>query len=192
MESKWSPDGLQWTPSGLQVDCRKLSSNMTIFVESWWTPDGVHQIHQDYLESTWSMWSKVKYCFLGMWLGGAACIGKGCVCLLFLLPFNLSFCLLPPFHPSFLLFPLLLLSVFLSLSPSIISLTPFLFLVPALFSQICLLILVMSTARLRAVKPSSWANILASQSGKSAPGYNQFGSQISRLWAALSGWAVQI
>ena len=35
---------------------------MTIFVESWWTPDGVHQIHQDYLESTWSMWSKVKYC----------------------------------------------------------------------------------------------------------------------------------
>ena len=53
--------GLQWTPGGLQVDSRKFSSNMTIFVESWWTPDGVHQIHQDYLESTWSMWSKVKY-----------------------------------------------------------------------------------------------------------------------------------
>ena len=44
--------------------------------------------------------------------------------------------------------------------------------------------LVMSTAQLGAVKLSSWANILASQSGKSAPGYNQFGSQISRLWAA--------
>jgi len=37
---------------------------MTIFIESWWTPDGVHQIHQDYLESTWSMWSKVKYWYL--------------------------------------------------------------------------------------------------------------------------------
>jgi len=36
---------------------------MTIFIESWWTPDGVHQIHQDYLESTWSMWSTVKYCW---------------------------------------------------------------------------------------------------------------------------------
>ena len=53
-----------WTPVGLQVDSRKFSSNMTIFVESWWTPAGVHQIHQDYLESTWSMWSKVKYCVL--------------------------------------------------------------------------------------------------------------------------------
>ena len=53
--------GLQWTPGGLQVDSRKFSSDMTIFVESWWTPAGVHQIHQDYLESTWSMWSKVKY-----------------------------------------------------------------------------------------------------------------------------------
>ena len=42
--------GLQWTPGGLQVDSRKFSSNMTIFVESWWTPAGVHQIHQDYLE----------------------------------------------------------------------------------------------------------------------------------------------
>ena len=44
-----------------------------------------------------------------------------------------------------------------------------------------LLKVVMSTARLGAVKPSSRANILASQTGKSAPGYNQFGSQISRL-----------
>ena len=51
--------------SELQVDSRRFSSNMTIFVESWWTPDGVHQIHQDYLESTWSMWSKVKYWTLG-------------------------------------------------------------------------------------------------------------------------------
>ena len=42
-------------------------------------------------------------------------------------------------------------------------------------------LLVMSTARLRAVEPSSRANILASQAGKSAPGYNQLGSQISRL-----------
>ena len=40
---------------------------------------------------------------------------------------------------------------------------------------------VMSTARLRAVELSSQVNILASQTGKSAPGYNQFGSQISRL-----------
>ena len=51
----------RWTPGELQVDSRRFSSNMTIFVESWWTPDGVHQIHLDYLESTWSMWSKVKY-----------------------------------------------------------------------------------------------------------------------------------
>jgi hypothetical protein len=41
--------------------------------------------------------------------------------------------------------------------------------------------LVMQTARLGAVEPSSRANILASHSGKSAPGYNQLGSQISRL-----------
>ena len=42
MESNWSLEGLQWTPGGLQVDSRKFSSNMTIFMESWWTPDGVH------------------------------------------------------------------------------------------------------------------------------------------------------
>ena len=57
----WRLIGVQMDSSGLQVDSRKFSSNMTIFVESWWTPDGVHQIHQDYLESTWSMWSKVKF-----------------------------------------------------------------------------------------------------------------------------------
>ena len=51
----------------------------------------------------------------------------------------------------------------------------------AMGSETCVSQLVMSTARLRAVKPSSRANILASQAGKSAPGYNQFGSQISRL-----------
>ena len=61
VESSLSLDGVQWSPGGLQVDSIKFSSNMTIFVESWWTPPGVHQIHQDYLESTWSMWSKVKY-----------------------------------------------------------------------------------------------------------------------------------
>ena len=61
MESRWSPVNSRWTPGELQVDSRRFSSNMTIFVESWWTPDGVHQIHLDYLESTWSMWSKVKY-----------------------------------------------------------------------------------------------------------------------------------
>ena len=32
------------------MDSGKFSSNMTTFIESWWTPDGVHQIHQDYLE----------------------------------------------------------------------------------------------------------------------------------------------
>ena len=34
---------------------------ITIFVESRWTPNRICQIYQDYLESTWSMWSKVKY-----------------------------------------------------------------------------------------------------------------------------------
>ena len=43
------------------MDSRKFSSNISILVESRWTPDGVHQIHLEYLESTWSMWSKVKY-----------------------------------------------------------------------------------------------------------------------------------
>ena len=61
MRFMWSPIGVHLDFSGFQVDSRKFSSNMTIFIESWWTPDGVHQIHQDYLESTWSMWSKVKY-----------------------------------------------------------------------------------------------------------------------------------
>ena len=67
MESRWSPVNSRWTPGELQVDSRRFSSNMTIFVESWWTPDGVHQIHLDYLESTWSMWSKVKYWSARAW-----------------------------------------------------------------------------------------------------------------------------
>ena len=41
--------------------------------------------------------------------------------------------------------------------------------------------IVMSMAQLQAIKLSSRANILASQAGKLAPGYNQFGSQISQL-----------
>jgi len=45
------------------VDSRKFNSNMTIFIESWWTPDGVHQIHQDYLEQ-----GKV-YALLGVRVG---------------------------------------------------------------------------------------------------------------------------
>ena len=47
------------------MDSRKFSSNMTVLVESRWTPSGVHQNHLDYPESTWSMWSKVKYCQKG-------------------------------------------------------------------------------------------------------------------------------
>ena len=52
---------------------------------------------------------------------------------------------------------------------------------PGIMGVLCL---VMSMAQLQAVKPSNPANILASQAGKSAPGYNQLGSQISQLRAA--------
>ena len=53
----WSLIGVHLDSSGLQVGSRWTAENLVAIWLFLWNPGGLQ------MESTWSMWSKVKYCF---------------------------------------------------------------------------------------------------------------------------------